>query len=92
MGIFDKTKAALSDADVAPVRKAAAEAYVKGAGTYAPTLEASIIGGSTTNWGVMVDAVEAEGWVLVHWAVAPSTLSESNVARPAAFPLFRRRQ
>lgn len=42
--------------------------------------------GNIRDWAVMVQAVEAAGWVLDQWTVAAD-----NKGRPQAYPLFRRR-
>lgn len=42
--------------------------------------------GNVHDWSVMIQAVEAAGWVLAHWSVAID-----NKGRTEAYPLFRRR-
>jgi hypothetical protein len=43
------------------------------------------LSGDIDTWGLMVQAIEAEGWTLAHWAVGVDTKG-----RGEAYPLFRR--
>ncbi|MFC4531495.1 hypothetical protein [Sphaerisporangium dianthi] len=42
--------------------------------------------GSVSGWAEMIEAIEASGWMLVHWSV-----STDQRGRPEAYPFFRRR-
>lgn len=78
-------KNAKSDIVGAEARKAA-EA---GRGVFTPRLNmpgsASGLSGDIDTWGLMVEAIEAEGWTLVHW-----TVGVDQKGRGEAYPLFRR--
>lgn len=41
--------------------------------------------GAVSGWAEMIEAIEAEGWLLTQWSVAADTKG-----RPQAYPLFRR--
>jgi len=58
-------------------------AIERGQHTYCPVLaKPSGLAGSLDTWALAIDAIEAEGWRLEHWATA-----EGGTARP----IFRRR-
>lgn len=67
----------------------AREAWQQGRTVFAPRLRtpywAGTITGSVSGWAEMIEAVEACGWVLQHWAV-----SSGHWRKVAAYPLFRR--
>jgi len=64
-------------------------AVAEGRTIFAPRINtpssSSGLSGSISGWAEMIEAIEARGWVLVHWAVAHDTKD-----RPGAYPLFRR--
>lgn len=43
--------------------------------------------GNPADWGAAIDAIEAIGWRLEHWAVMPSPTTGRS---PFAYPVFRR--
>lgn len=84
MGIFKDAK---SDAIGTEARKAA-EA---GRTVFTPRLNLPGthhgMSGDIDTWGLMIQAVEAEGWSLQHW-----TVGVDQKGRGEAYPLFRRAQ
>jgi hypothetical protein len=71
------------------VGKEAARAIQEGRTVFTPKLNTPAMrlgfSGSIGGWAEMIEAVEACGWVLAHWAVA-----HDSQGRPEAYPLFRR--
>lgn len=43
------------------------------------------LSGAIDTWSTMIDAIEAEGWRLEHWAIG-----QDKQGKPQAYPLFRR--
>lgn len=84
MGIFKDLKSSM-------VGKEAAKAREDGRLTFAALLNTPAshtgVSGVIDDWGVMVDAIEAEGWSLSMWAAAVDAKG-----KPQAYPLFRRTQ
>jgi hypothetical protein len=66
----------------------AARARNEGNVVFAPLLGTPVtqggLSGSVAGWAEMIQAIEAEGWLLADWTVA---IDRSG--RPQAFPLFR---
>lgn len=80
MGLRDKAAEAVEQ----QVHEFAHAAHLEGRPVYCPTLEVSsrIAGGLGIDpWAVAIDAIEAAGWRLEHWAIDP---------RGNARPVFRR--
>ena len=68
----------------------AARAVQEGRTVFAPMLNTPMthhtMSGAVAGWAEMIEAIEAEGWVLTNWSVAAD-----DKGRPQAYPLFRRR-
>lgn len=82
MGLSLRDKAA--NAVEATVHEQAHAAHLEGRPVYCPTLgvASGIAGGLGVDpWAVAIDAIEAAGWHLEHWAIDP---------RGNARPVFRR--
>lgn len=79
----------IKDVKAGTIGTEAAKARDKGRGTFAAMLNTPMsqhgMSGGIDDWAVMIDAVEAEGWVLSSWSVAMDTKG-----RPQAYPVFRR--
>ena len=70
----------------AEAQRAYAQGYTIFAGVLTPNAKAHP-SGSVGGWAEQIEAVEAEGWTLYHWAVAPSNDGKGQ----QAYPVFRRR-
>jgi hypothetical protein len=83
MGIIRDTKVNMVISD-------ARRAYAEGRRVFAARLNSpnrlDPTSGSVGDWAEMIEAVEAEGWVLSDWAVGDGSKGLS------AYPLFRRRR
>jgi hypothetical protein len=83
MGLF-------KDVKTGTLATEAKRAVEEGRTVFAPRLNSPMtssgFSGSISGWAEMIEAIEAEGWVLAHWAV-----SDDEKHRPGAYPLFRRR-
>ena len=79
----------IRDVKVENITKEAARAYSEGRYIFTPRLNApSRLGdmtGSVGDWAEMIEAIEGQGWALVHWTV-------TDAGKVGAYPLFRRRQ
>lgn len=68
----------------------AVKAAEAGRGVFTPKLNTPAtqagLTGDISDWAVMIEAIEAAGWDLTHWAV-----SSDAKGRPEAYPFFRRR-
>lgn len=81
----------VKDAKADMVAKDARKALDAGRAVFAarlnmPSSQAGGMSGAIDDWGVMIEAIEAEGWALTHW----STASDAK-GRAEAHPVFRRR-
>lgn len=82
MGIFKDAKSNMLGEEA---RKAADA----GAAVFSPRLNLPSsmhnMSGNVADWSLMIQAIEAQGWSMVHWSVAMDAKG-----RPEAYPLFRR--
>lgn len=81
----------IKDAKANMLSTEAARAREEGRAVFAPMLNTPITqsssmqtSGAVSGWAEMIEAVEAEGWTMVHWSVAAD-----QKGRPQAYPLFR---
>lgn len=83
MGLIKQQKA---DSIATEAQRALAE----GRTVFAPKLNTPMLqhsfSGSIAGWAEQIEAVEAQGWALYHWAVGID-----GKGRPEAYPLFRPR-
>lgn len=79
----------IKDAKANSLRIDAEKAVAAGQTVYTPRLNmpGSQVGLSAgiTDWALMIEAIEAAGWRLEHWAIGMDTKG-----RGEAYPLFRR--
>lgn len=80
----------IQDTKSATVAQDAAKAFQAGSRYFTPLLNLPAtrpgFSGGIPDWSAMLDAIEAQGWQLHQWAVAPD-----KHGRPQAMPLFVRR-
>lgn len=80
----------IKDAKATALGDDAQRAYTEGRTTFTARLNtpatSSGTSGPVPGWAEMIEAVEAAGWGLTHWAV-----TDGDKARPTAYAVFRRR-
>lgn len=83
MGIFKDAKANMVAQDARKARQAGRQVFAAMLNT---PFTQHTMSGEIADWAIMIEAIEAEGWQLTHWAIGMDTKG-----RPQAYPVFHGR-